>query len=162
MRRIELDGGHWAVLREPARAEETGDLRDYYTVSGRRGISVLGGRVSLEGRQLIESINVMEPGPERDLRLARLDMDLSEEDLDTFLRLTEATVVALLSEWSLARPLPTVKTVGDLPGPIYDQLSAAAAEDAAKAADLSLDTSVGDGTPDPKEPSGGSESSSGA
>jgi hypothetical protein len=43
----------------------------------------------------------------------------------------------------------------------YEAISIATAKDGALVASLALDTSVGEGTPDPKEPSGAFEPSSG-
>jgi hypothetical protein len=150
MKRIELPGGGWADIREPG----TGELIDQVTVKGRRGIMVVRGRVSREGRDLMNRIAKMPEGPERDAALEAVEDSLSEDDYNTMMRVTEATLVANLAAWSLDQPLPTTKTVEDLPTPLYDALSEVVAADAASSLDMSLDTDPGDGTPDPKDPSG--------
>lgn len=158
MKRVTLPGGGWADLREPSGSDEP---IDKLTVKGRRGINVVSGRLSQEGRARIVAIQNMDAGPDRDAAVNALDSALSEDDLEAFFRIQEATLVALLIDWSLDRALPTTHTVGDMPVDVYDALVAEVATEAAAATSLDLDLSVGDGTPDPKERSGGSGNSGG-
>jgi hypothetical protein len=156
VRRIDLPGGHWADLREPG--SESGNLRDDLTVYGKRGIERVSGRLSMKARVEIGALQEMEAGPAKDA--ATLGLDLSEADQDAFTQVADATLAALLAGWSLDLPLPQPNTVGDMPSSIYEALTQAVAAEAAASTDLSLDMSVGDGSPDPKGPSGGSKPSS--
>jgi hypothetical protein len=156
MRRITLPDDHWADLREPQTSSEP---IDQLTVKGRRGVKIISGRLSQDARALIVAIQNMDPGPERDTASEALDGALSEDDVETLYRMQEATLAALLIDWSLDRPLPTVHTVGDLPDPLYQALVAEVATEAAAAVSLDLDMSVEAGPPDPKGRTGASKSS---
>ena len=140
MRRIDLPGGHWADLRG----------KDEMTVRGRRGILVISSKLGPALPKLQGAT------PDTDL----LDLDLTEEQIDTVIRLQEATVVAFLAAWSLPDPLPTIATVGDMNADLYDTLSIATAKDGADIASLSLDMGTG-GEPDPKDRTGVSKPSGG-
>jgi len=159
MRRIELPGDQWADLREPG--GDSGNLRDDLTVSGKRGISRVSGKLSQDARVQIGAVQEMENGPAKEAATWAMVGSLSEEDQDTFTQVADATLVALLAGWSLDLPLPQPATVGDMPSSIYDCLTQAVAEEAAASADVSLDMSVGDGSPDPLGPTGVSKSSAG-
>ena len=76
---------------------------------------------------------VMEPGPEGETpeeMVARTTPLLEglaftwQENL-AMLELRQATVVAMLQSWTLDRPLPTMDTIGDLEGDLYDSLDEA-------------------------------------
>jgi hypothetical protein len=60
---------------------------------------------------------------------------IDPDDLDVVDAMQAAFIVAFTVAWSLDQPLPTLETVDDLPGPIFDILAAATA-------------GQGDGTPD--------------
>jgi hypothetical protein len=88
-------------------------------------------------------------------------LGLTEVEVDVVMRMQEATVAAFLAAWSFPEPLPTAATMGDIPAALYDLLSDVTAESGAGVANLTLDTGAGDGTPDPKGPSGASKNSGG-
>jgi hypothetical protein len=92
------------------------------------------------------------------------DLDVTEDELDLFFRVQEATVAAFVAAWSLPDP-PSPQTVGDMPVSLYDALCELTADDGANLAastSIVLDTSPGpDGVPDPKDPSGSSGNSDG-
>lgn len=70
------------------------------------------------------------------------------------IELRQATVVAMLQAWDLDQPLPTMETIGDLEGELYDSLDAAVGGvSAAVALGVNLDPS-----PDPGSPSSDSGS----
>lgn len=140
MHRVELPGGQWADLRD----------KEEITTRGRRGIQAI-------AASLADALPKLQ-GVTDDTNMAALG--LSETEMDAFLRLQEATVVAFLAAWSLPDPVPTLVTVGDLPVALYDALSLATAKDGAQIASLSVDMSPGE-APDPKDPSGASASSDG-
>lgn len=139
MRRVHLDDGGWVDLRD----------KEEITVGGRRGIQAIAGSLADVLAKLPD-----DPAEAAKVNLAALGM--SETELDAMLRLQQASVVAFLAGWSLPDPLPTLHTVDDMPAAVFDRIAAATAADAALVAQDSpvLDMSVGDGAPDPKEPSG--------
>lgn len=141
MHRVELPAGQWADVRDP----------EEITTRGRRGIQAIAAGLTDALPKLKDA--------DKDTDMASLG--LTESEMDAVMRLQEATVVAFLSAWSLPEPVPTLVTVGDLKASLFDALSAATAKGGADIASLSLDTSVGDGEPDPKEPSGVFASSDG-
>lgn len=88
--------------------------------------------------------------------------NLTAKDATALMELQDATIVALLQDWTLRDergvpvPLPTMETVGDLSPEVYDALAQAtrtAAADLGRAADLGP-------SPDPKAPTDGSPPSS--
>lgn len=141
MHRVDLPSGQWADIRD----------KEEITTRGRRGIQAIAAGLSGALPKLKDAAN--------DTDMTTLG--LSESEMDAVMRIQEATVVAFVAAWSLPEPVPTLITVGDLPTPLFDALSAATAKGGADVASLSLDTSVGDGEPDPKESSGDSASSDG-
>lgn len=147
-RRVELPDGQWAELRDKTEV----------TVKGRRGIQVIAAGISPALQKLKQNSKEGESPTDVDM----LALGLSEPEMDAFMRLGEATIVAFLASWSLPDPLPTLDTVGDMRAELFDALGEATKEDGAAVANLSLDTSPGaDGTPDPKDHSGPSGRSSG-
>lgn len=72
------------------------------------------------------------------------------------LDLKEAIIVAYLADWSIDLPLPTLETIGDLPGDIYDALDDATGGDVINAAVANTNFDV---NPDQKSPTGPSSSS---
>ena len=55
------------------------------------------------------------------------------------IELRQASVVAMLQEWSLDKPLPTMETIGDLDPDLYDALDAAIGGVTAVAASVDFD-----------------------
>ena len=65
--------------------------------------------------------------------LARLGTQISEAhleatDFEALQTMREAAVIAQLDSWTLDIPKPTMRTIGDLPGDLYDALIEAAGE----------------------------------
>lgn len=136
-----MPDGQWADIRD----------QEEITTRGRRGIQAIAAGLAGALPKLKDAT--------KDTDMASLG--LTEEEMDAVMRLQEATVVAFLAGWSLPEPLPTLATIGDLKVSLYDALSDATAKDGADVASLSLDTGIGNGEPDPKDPSGDSASSDG-
>jgi len=80
---------------------------------------------------------------------------LSFEDNMLLLGLYRATIVATLSWWSLPQPLPTMKTIGELPNDIYQALLEAIQEVSPDVGATDFDVN-----PDPESPTAGSGASS--
>lgn len=140
MQRHTLKDGGWVDIRD----------REEVTQRGRRGILAITaglGDVVDRLQDLDETKPITAQG-------------FTEDQIDAVLRMQEATVVAYVAGWSRPEPVPTLATVGDLPGALFDELAALTARKGAETA-LSLDTSPGDGSPDPKDRSGSSGTSSG-
>jgi len=81
--------------------------------------------------------------------------EMSTGEAAHLMELQDATIVALLAGWSLDRPLPTMDTIQDLPGELYDALAEATKELGATVAtgsDFSVDPDPKATTPD-SEPS---------
>lgn len=53
---------------------------------------------------------------------------LNPSNYEAIQALKEAAVVAQLASWTLPLPLPTLDTIGDLPGALYDALLGAVSE----------------------------------
>lgn len=79
-------------------------------------------------------------------------MRLSWEDSEAVLRLQDATILAVLDSWSLADPVPTMATLGEMDTDLYDALAQATKSlgaEVAKETDFSF-------SPDHSSPTGGS------
>lgn len=86
---------------------------------------------------------------------AVIGLNLSMEDAEKISSLQDAAIIALLVSWTLPAPLPTVETVQDLPGALYDALALASRGlSAAVSVDFSPD-------PDQTSPTGPSSDSDG-
>jgi hypothetical protein len=57
--------------------------------------------------------------------MKNIKLDLTQEEAMRLMSMKEAIVIAYLASWTLDLPLPTLETIGDLPGPIYDALDEA-------------------------------------
>jgi hypothetical protein len=135
MHREDLPDGQWAMIRD----------REEITRKGKRSILVIASQLA--------SILPQIQGATDETDMA--DLPLTEAQADAMMRLSEASVVALLAEWSLPDPLPTLDTVGDMPATLFEALEQATAKDAAVVAATSLDMAPGGGA-DPKGSSGDS------
>ena len=139
MHRLPLPENEWVDLRE---------LKEL-TVNGKRGITVLAAGLA---------------GVLPKIADAKTDADiiaagLTEDEMDRFMRLQEATIVAFLAGWSRPDPLPTLASVGGMPAEFYEAISEATAKDAATVAAAATATGRDGGAPDPKASSGGSKNS---
>lgn len=92
------------------------------------------------------------------LRLSRdmAGVALTWQESLALLEVRQATVVALLESWTLDRPLPTMATIGDLPGDLYDALDEAIGGVAGLASGVNFEP-----TPDEESPTRPSGASSG-
>lgn len=140
MQRHTLSDGGWVDIRD----------KDEITQRGRRGMLAIATSLG-DAADRLSKVDEKSPNPMA---------GFTEEQVDAVLRYQEATVVALVAGWSHPEPLPTLATVGDLPTRLYDELVKLTARRGAEAL-ATLDTSAGDGAPDPKDRSGSSEPSSG-
>jgi hypothetical protein len=141
VQRINLPDGQWVDIRS----------QEEITTRGRRAITAVASGL---GTALPKLAGV---DPHADIGT----LGLTEVEVDVVMRMQEATVAAFLAAWSFPEPLPTAATMGDIPAALYDLLSDVTAESGAGVANLTLDTGAGDGTPDPKGPSGASKNSGG-
>lgn len=118
MQKKDLPDGGWAHIRDA----------DDITVRGRRGIRAISGSLGDAVLKELSSVKTEED-------YARLH--LTEEQVDTIMRLQEASLVAFLAGWSYDEPLPTIATVGDM---VVDRYDALIALTAAGGAEILLDT----------------------
>lgn len=140
MRRVELPDGQWADLRDP----------DEVTTGAKRRVLIIGASLSEAMKKL--QVAAEEAGGEVD---PTADVGLTPEEAEGFLRMQDASIVALLAAWSYPDPLPTLDNVTDMPSGRYDALVAASTQSAIDIANLGLDMGTG-GAPDPKDRTGGS------
>ena len=137
MERITLkDGVSWIEVRSP----------DEVTVRGRRSLQT----ISLGMKDFI-----LNSGLESGSKIE--DVSITEEQAENMMRLQEATLLALVANWSLPYQL-TSAGVGDMPAGLYDEISAIIAPVGAEIADLDTRATM---EPDPKASSGSSEPSDG-
>ena len=126
--RIDLPGGAWADIKAPDELTNRDRklLRRY--AMGAMGVRSKLLAAGFGADQLATGIS----DPEIE---AKIGDTLTADDLDATDSAQSAFIVSYLSAWSLDRPLPTMDTVDDLPGPVFDALAKAT-------------TSLGDATPD--------------
>lgn len=136
MERHTLSDGTWVDIRDPEEVSQR----------GRRGINAI-------AMGLADVLN--RPGVTADTSVQSLG--LTEDQADAIFRMQEATVVAFLAGWSRPDPVPTLATIGDLPGGTFDELAELTAK---RGASLVLDTSPSLEV-DPARPSGSSAPSGG-
>lgn len=91
------------------------------------------------------------------VNILELGVDLTPGEITRLMELQDATIVALLESWTLADPLPTMDTLGDMDPEVYDALAEATKADGARIAQEN-DISV---SPDPKVATSSSSSSDG-
>ena len=141
MHKIDLPGGGWASIKDPD------ELTNRERKLLRRHVF---GATDLRSKLLAAGVK---PGtrpedvPEEVMEAIGETLEL--DDLEALSDTQSAFIVAYTAEWSLQRPLPTMDTVDDLPGPIFDALAAATAE----LGDGSLEVTP-DQQPDPASPTG--------
>ncbi len=138
--------------------------RDADEISGRavkimRAAAVAAATTLADYPQLFEPPRAGESDEQREERLNEelKGVALSTEQAMAWDNMREATVVALLADWTLERPLPTLQTIGDLPEKLYDALLDAVG--GVSAADLETDFNPGtendeNGEPRPTSGSG--------
>ena len=145
--KIDLPGGGWAEIKDP---EELTNRERKLLRRHAFGARELRGKLLATG---IKPGTKVQDIPD-DLE-EKLLGQLTAEDLEGADGIQAAFIVAYTASWSLTAPdgnplpLPTMETVDDLPGPIYDALSSATSE----LGDGGLDTTV-DGATDPGSPTG--------
>ena len=142
MREVSIPGGT-ATLRE----------REDLSERNRRLVKTRGlaaSAVITRLQKAVEDANGQEPDPE--------SLQISASEAEVTLDVQDAVIVALLASWTLDRPLPTMDTVQDLPGDLYDAL---AKETADLGAEVATETDFGE-NPDPKATGGESGTSDGS
>ena len=137
--RHDLPGGGWADIKDPTEVtnSERRLVRQYLMTAQ----SATSAKLASLGVTAEMSGNLP---PEL---AAKVNAATTFEDLDLIDDAQAALIVAYTAGWSLERPLPTMGTVNDLPGPVYDALAQATTV----IGDVALDTSV-DGVRDPESP----------
>jgi len=150
---VPIPGGS-AKLRNPS------DLPERY----RRPLKII--TTALGGERLQQIMDAAE-GPEESVNDVAEKIGLDEREIELLLRMTDASIYALLDSWTLPLPIPTsVAAVQDMPGPVYDALSEQTAKHAAAlmtgpgtevtpAGDV-VDTFTVDAIEDPASPTGAS------
>lgn len=86
--------------------------------------------IKVRQRQLVESravaaASALEKLPEDRDELEGFDITqsgLTGAEADALFDLQSATIVAAIASWSLPGPIPTMDTIGDLDGDLYDEL----------------------------------------
>jgi|ERR1039458_8205004 hypothetical protein len=129
---VELPDGHWADLKD------TDDLTNRERKLLRRAIVPAFGV-----KPKLDALGVKENDPTTWEQAA---VGLDADDLDLLDDFQGAYIVAYVGAWSLG-PLPTLATVDDIPGPIYDALSTLTVNRGDGTVDLTAD-----GATDPKVP----------
>ena len=116
---VDLPDGHTATLADPVNVP----------VRRNRPLQVIAARLGTKRFEQLKSVLGDGTTDEDEAEaVAQLEaMDLSESDYDALLRMTDASVYALLESWTLDRPIPdSPDALTDLPQPVYDALAAAA------------------------------------
>ena len=119
-------------------------LRDTLTIRERREIQ----RIALDAMGLANQLTgtsvALQPNAER-VQL-RKDAELLMTTRD---KMADATLIAYLKEWTLKSPLPTLDTITEMDGDVYDAITAAIEKNSALAG---VDTSP---AKDPDSPTSG-------
>lgn len=139
--KIDLPGGGWAEIKDP---EELTNRERKLLRRHAFGARELRGKLLATG---IKPGTKVQDIPD-DLE-EKLLGQLTAEDLEGADGIQAAFIVAYTASWSLDRPLPTMETVDDLPGQVFDAIAEATVD----LGDGSLDTGV-DGAVDPASPTG--------
>jgi hypothetical protein len=117
MPKIDLPDGGWAQLAEPE------ELTNRQRKMLRRSVAPV---LDSDGGPPLRD-RILEAGvdPKDEATWVKAAGLLSAADLEAVDDIQAAFIVAYVREWSLDLPLPTMETVDDLPGPIFDALSEA-------------------------------------
>jgi hypothetical protein len=139
VRRIDLPGGHWADIKAPDEISN----RDRKTLR----------RHAMAARGVAEKLadaGLLAPGQDPtsldEATQAKIGRLIDADDLDLTDAAQSAIIVAYVAAWDLG-DLPTMDTVDDLPGPVFDRLAMVTAG----LGDGTLDASP-DGALDPGSP----------
>jgi hypothetical protein len=132
----------------------TAVLRDTLTVRQRRPLQVVGATLP---KELVDIVDAAQADTNGRIRLDELG--LTEGTASIMFRMQDASIVAFLDSWSLTDgagapvPLPTMDTVGDMPGDVYDAIGLAVSKRGAAEINGMGDASP-DGVTDPESPTG--------
>jgi len=118
---VDLPGGHKATLRDIKELS----VRQRRTVQG-SGFRLMKmfARIPAEER---EKLDPNTPEGKAAVLAAFGALEMEENDAEAFYAIQDATIVAFLKEWTLDEPVPTLATIGDMQGDIYDALAEATA-----------------------------------
>lgn len=118
--KVDLPNGGWAEIKDPEELTNRDRklLRRY--VLGMRAT-----REKLLAAGITPGVTPADLSPEEEERLEGL---LDADELDAISNVQGAFIVAYTASWSLDGPLPTMDTVDDLPGPVFDKLADATAD----------------------------------
>ena len=114
-------------------------LRDTLTIRERREIQ----RIALDAMGLANQLS----GTSVALQPKDAELLMTTQD-----KMADATLIAYLKEWTLKSPLPTLETITEMDGDVYDAITAAIEKNSALAG---VDTSP---AKDPASPTSGSPS----
>ena len=114
-------------------------LRDTLTIRERREIQ----RIALDAMGLANQLT----GTSVALQPKDAELLMTTQD-----KMADATLIAYLKEWTLKSPLPTLETITEMDGDVYDAITAAIEKNSALAG---VDTSP---AKDPASPTSGSPS----
>jgi len=146
--RIDLPGGHHAVLRDPSEVTERQRRPIHRATRGirpeilERGRAVMGMNDGPDGK----------PTPEKQAASLQLQYDMTNDEADAFTEAGDYTAVALVAAWSFPQDV-TIDGLLDLPGHAIDALRKAVEPFAGK---MNLDTTA---DPNRVAPGGGSNGS---
>lgn len=138
-RKIDLPGGGWASIKDPE--ELTNRDRKLLRRNAFAAVE-LGNK--LRGLGVQPGADPQDIPDELAEKIAGV---ITADDWDLLSDSQAAFIVAYVGEWSLDRPLPTMDTVDDLPGPIFDALARATAGLGDGSLEVSPDQQTDPGSP---------------
>lgn len=119
MARIELPDGNWAELRAPA------ELSERQRRLLRRSVPPMSALdLKMKGIRKDAAAEAGVAADDVELTDEEFVSKLSSDEMDVIYDTQCASIVAYVKEWSLGE-LPTLESVLDLPGPIFDELAKA-------------------------------------
>lgn len=132
MHRIDLPGGGWADIAEP----------DELSNRNRKLVR----RYAFPAYEIRDHFPA--PGPALDPGgpPAATALDIAAGDMDIVSDMQAAFIVAYTVAWSFG-DLPTMDTVDDLPGPVFDALAEATAAQGDGSVDMSVDGAINPASP---------------
>lgn len=146
--KIDLPGGGWAEIKDP----------DELTNRDRKLLR----RHVLAASGLREKLIAAGVDPEaaKEAQIdaaagARIAALLTPDDMDLTDAAQGAFIVAYVASWDADRPLPTMDTVDDLPGPVYDVLAKATTALGDGSVEVSPDGAVDAASPTVPSPASG-------
>jgi hypothetical protein len=153
MHRIDIPGGGWVELRDPA--EMTMRHKKVIRSAGLAALAALKKAESKLPKDLPTDLK------ERLAIVSKLDMTelgLNFDEAESFQTMQAASIVAYVSAWSFKEPVPTMDTVWDMDEERYDFLASATADLSNATAEVDFDPNPGE---EPGNPTGRLNTSNG-